>query len=93
VVRVEFESFGGNEVARIYMASKLGEARRVEEVLSASGIDYYVEVEPYETYLLGLFPRRQKGVAFYVRTAQAGDCKRILMDSRLRVGILDEEHR
>jgi hypothetical protein len=74
------------------MASKLREAQQVEEVLSARSIDYYVEVEPFMTYLLGLFPRRQNGVAFYVRADQAGDCKRILTEARLRTGMLDEEH-
>jgi hypothetical protein len=92
VARVEFESFGKTEVARIYMASKLREAQRVEEILSSRGIDYYVEVEPFVTYLLGLFPRQQKGVAFYVRADQAEDCNRILMESNLRTGILDKEH-
>ena len=92
MARVEFDSFGKDEVARIYLAGRLSEAQGVEEVLTANGIDYYVEVEPYETYLLGIFPRRQSGVAFYVRASQAEQSKRILMDTRHRVGILDEEH-
>ena len=92
MARVEFESFGEDEVARIYMASRLREAQRVEEVLSAEGVDYYAEVEPFVTYILGLFPSKHNGVAFYVRAAQAEDCKRILIESCLRVGILDKEH-
>ena len=50
MARVAFEDFGdGEEVVRIYLARELGEAKRVEAVLTEKGIEYAVEVEPYVT--------------------------------------------
>ena len=92
MARVEFESFGEDEVSRIYMAGRLREAQGVEEVLSTHDIDYYPEVEIYVTYLLGVVPRRQKGVAFYVRASEAAQCKHLLRDSGMGAGILEEEY-
>jgi len=49
VVKVTLDDFGDKEVARIYLAGRLAEAKQVEEILSANGINYAVEVEPYVT--------------------------------------------
>ena len=91
MVRVEFEFFNGKEVSRIYIAGSLGEARRVEEVLTERNIDYSVEVEPFERYILGLFPSRHAGATFYVPAGQADHCRQMLFETGLRVGIIDED--
>jgi hypothetical protein len=88
---VEPESFAGQEVARVYMAIRLAEAKHVERTLSGNGIDYSIEIEPYERFVLGLFPSRHTGVAFYVLFGQAEFCRRMLVDAGLQVGIVDEE--
>ena len=84
-------AFAGKEVARVYMAIRLAEAKHVEKTLTENDIDYSIEIEPYETFVLGLFPSRHTGVAFYVLSGQVEFCRRILVDAGLQVGIVDEE--
>ena len=87
---VEPEDLADKELARIYIAGRLAEAKRVEKTLSDHGIDYSIEIEQFETYVLGLFPSRHSGVAFYVVSSQAEFCRRALLDQGLRIGIVDE---
>jgi hypothetical protein len=39
MARVTLDDFADKEVARIYLAGELAEAKRVEEILSANGIN------------------------------------------------------
>ena len=90
MARVDPDFFGEKEVARVYIAARVREARRVEETLTGSGIEYCVEIESFRTYILGLFPSEQAGVAFYVIAGQADYCRRLLLQSGLRAGLVDE---
>lgn len=58
------EFFGDREMDLIYIAKKLKEALRVEEILTAANLDYAVEVDKY----LGgfIFKRERAGAFFYV---------------------------
>lgn len=56
--------FGDQEMDLLYIAKKLKEALKVEEVLTAAGVDYAVEVD---NYLGGfIFKRERAGAFFYV---------------------------
>ena len=55
-----------SERACIYVAARLAEGKRVEEVLTRTGIDYAVEIAPKTIRLLGLFPTRYRRAVFYV---------------------------
>ncbi len=88
MARVALDNFADKEVARIYLAGELAEARRVEEILSGYGINYAVEVEPYVR--LSFFPSEYAGAAFYVLSGQADFCKRALFEAGLKAGIEDE---
>jgi hypothetical protein len=85
------ETFADKEVARVYIAGRPGEAILVEKTLSAHGIDFVVEIEPFETHLLGVLPREYEGVAFYVLSGQGGFCRRILREAGLRAGLVELE--
>jgi len=87
---VDPEAFADRDIARIYIAGRLTEARRVESLLSEKGIDYAVEIEPFRTLLLGIFPRQYDGVAFYVLSEQAALARHTLEGARLRAGLVDE---
>ncbi len=89
MARVAFDDFGDKEVARIYLAGELAEAKRVEEV-SENGIEYAVEVEPYTSLSFFSFSSEYKAAAFYVVLGQAGFCKQVLLDAGLKVGIQEE---
>jgi hypothetical protein len=81
-MRREADFFGEVELDLIYIAKKLREALKIEALLTAAGIDYFVEPDTYTGGLL--FRRELTGAFFYVlpadveRTHQSllsGDCK------------------
>jgi hypothetical protein len=75
----------------IYIAARLPEANRIEEVLTRLGIDYAVEIAPYATRLLGLFPTQYRGAHFYVMVGQAGYCQQALHRAGLTKGLVKED--
>lgn len=87
---MEAEEFGEQEVARIYIAGRLPEAKEVERVLSENGVDYFVEIEPFQVMLLGFLPTEHKGVAFYVAAANAGRSLQVLSAAGLTQGLAQE---
>ena len=87
---VDWESFGEEKVTRVYLASKLREAKRVEGTLSSHGIDYAVEIEPFITYLFGIIRREHKGVAFYVQFMNADLSRQKLEEVGLVRGLVDD---
>jgi hypothetical protein len=67
-VRRDSEYFEGSELDLIYMARRLRDALRLEELLTAVGIDYLVETG---TYSAGFIIRRElTGAFFYIAPAQ-----------------------
>ena len=75
----------------IYIAARLSEAKRVEAVLTRHGIDYAVEIAPYATRVLGLFPTRYKGAMFYVFAGQARFCHQALHAAGITRGLVEDE--
>ncbi|MCX6594526.1 MAG: hypothetical protein NTZ56_23685 [Acidobacteria bacterium] len=63
-MRQPAEFFGDQEMDLVYIARKLREAKQIEELLDAAGVEYAVEVDKY----LGgvLFKRELDGAFFYV---------------------------
>ena len=88
---VDPEFFADKEIARVYIAGRLGEAKGVEQALSENGVDYFVESETFETNLLGVLPTRYDGVALYVLSGQASFCRRILGEAGLKDGLVEKE--
>jgi hypothetical protein len=88
---VDPESFAGKEVARVYIAGRLSEAKRVEQTLSENGIDYTVDAEPFEVRILGILPSQYEGLVFYVPSGQAHFCREILRQAKLVTGLVEEE--
>jgi hypothetical protein len=83
------EEFEEKEKARVYVAARLREAKHVEAVLSRAGVDYAVEIEPYQTRLLGILPVEYKGAVFYVLAGQADFSRHALRDAGLERGLVD----
>jgi flavin-dependent dehydrogenase len=63
-VKRDPEHFGGREMDLVYIARRLKDALRLEEALTAAGVDYAVETGEY----LGgvIFKRKLTGAFFYV---------------------------
>ena len=87
MAHVEPEALANHDLARIYIAGTLSEARQVEELLGGNGVDYVVQVEPYRTSIL-FGPRN--GAAFYVVDSQAEFCRLQLTAAGFHRGLLDE---
>lgn len=72
----------------IYLAASLGEARRVEELLTGYGVDYAVQVETFARTTL--FGSLRHGAAFYVTSGQAGYCRSLLSSAGMGKGVIDQ---
>ena len=57
--------FDGHEPTLIYIAKRLKDALRLEEIFTACGLDYGVEADEYRGGVL--FSRVRVGAFFYVR--------------------------
>jgi hypothetical protein len=63
-VRRDSDYFGEKDLELVYIAKRLGEAQRLEDVLTESGLDYLVEPDKY---MGGVILRRELvGAFFYV---------------------------
>ena len=76
------------EPEQVYLAATLREARRIEALLTARGVDYATQVE-----VLGrstLFGSLRHGVGFYVTATQAGYCRDALAQAGFSRGIVHD---
>jgi hypothetical protein len=91
VALLHADALANAEVECVYIAARRSEAKQVEETLSANGVDYVVDVEPFETTILGLFRTKRDGVGFYVVAGGGGLCRRVLRDAGLLQGLVDDD--
>ena len=75
-------------LAAVFIAQTLDEARRGEELLTHRGVDYVVQVELFGRTLFGS-PRY--GAMFYVTVSQAEYCRLALVAAGLELGVVEEE--
>jgi hypothetical protein len=74
------------DLERIFIARTIRQARKAEELLTATGVDYVVQVEPYGRSLL--FGTIRHGAAFYVAAAQAPHCRERLIGAGFGKGVV-----
>jgi hypothetical protein len=84
MARVEPEELRDPE--RIFVAKSLRIALRVEEWLTANGVDYIVEVESIGRSLL--FRTERMGAVFYVNSGQASYCREQLSAAGWEGGVV-----
>ncbi len=65
-MRRDPEYFGEQELSLIYIAKRLRDALRLEEVLTGAGVDYAVETDTYRGGLI--FVSERVGAFFYVES-------------------------
>jgi len=87
--RVDPDALEHHNLEQIFIAAKLAEAQRVEDVLTLEGIQYVVNVEKFVSGFLSLRPRN--GAVFYVASAQADYCRSRLVDAGLSRGVVTED--
>jgi hypothetical protein len=86
--RVEPEMLGDQELALVFMATTLVEARCAETILTQRGVNYVVRPEPCGHTLFGS-PR--VGAAFYVQVNQAEYCASQFEAAGLGLGVVIDE--
>ena len=84
----EPDEFLDRDLARIFMALTMAEARSAEAALDARAIRYVVQAEPVGRTLFGL-PRHL--AVFYVAAEEADACAAVLVASGLHAGVVRED--
>ena len=85
--RLDPDELGDRDLARVFIAATMVEARRAEEVLTANAVRYAVVAEPIGRTLFGS-PRN--AAVFYVIAADADSCAAILAENGLEFGVVKE---
>lgn len=88
---VDAATFDDKAVTLVYIAGRLTEGKQVEQVLSDNGVDYAVDVEPFQTTVLGILPVEYEGVGFYVASHQADLCREVLRAAGLVQGLVEKD--
>jgi vacuolar-type H+-ATPase subunit E/Vma4 len=76
------EHFGEQDLDLIYVARKLDEALRLEQLLTDAGLDYLVEPDRYKGGVI--FQTERIGAFFYVAPADSGAARSALAGAGYR---------
>jgi hypothetical protein len=74
--------FEGHDPRLLFIAKGLGDAMRLESILTAAGIDYGVEPDEYRGGVI--FPRTRVGAFFYVLPEHWESAVRLMAESGYR---------
>jgi hypothetical protein len=78
----DIEFFGDLELELVYIAKKLKEALKLEEQLTAAGIDYLVEADKYRGGII--FQTERVGAFFYVSPSHLENTRAFLVQNRYK---------
>ncbi len=81
-MRRQPEFFGEKELTLVYIAKRLRDALRLEEVLTAAGVDYAVETDTYRGGLI--FVTERVGAFFYVEPETEAAARDLMRRNRFR---------
>jgi hypothetical protein len=81
-MRREPEFFENRELSLLFMARRLREALRLEELLTRSGVEYCVETGDYVGGFL--FKRELTGAFFYVEPSELVSLRKLLIENRFK---------
>jgi hypothetical protein len=71
--------FGDVDLDLLYIASRLKEAKRLEAVLDAAGLDYLVETDTYRGGFI--FVSERVGAFFYARPEEAEQARQAMQEA------------
>lgn len=75
-MRQEPEHFGDQELDLVYVAKRLKEALRLEQILTDAGLDYLVEPDRYTGGII--FRSERVGAFFYVAPESAAGTRELM---------------
>ena len=70
--------FGDQDLALVYIAKRLKEAKRLEETLTSAGLDYLVETDTYRGGFI--FVSERVGAFFYVHPDHEERCRNVMKE-------------
>lgn len=86
----DLESFSGKEIARVYIAGTVAEAKAIETLLNDKGVDYFIELEEFTRSGFNLMGSTYVGATFYVLSDQAQFCRTFLKEQGFGPGIPED---
>lgn len=75
-MRREAEFFEEQTMDLVYIAKRLGDAKKIEDELTTAGLEYYVEVDHYRGGMI--FTTLRAGAFFYVLETAAAQAREFL---------------
>lgn len=81
-MRRQDEAFVRQELALVYIAKRLKEAQRLEDLLTAAGFDYLVETDTYRGGFV--FVSERVGAFFYVPPAAEAPCRELMTQQGIK---------
>ena len=81
-MRRQPEYFGDKELTLVYIAKRLRDALRLEEVFTGAGVDYAVETDTYRGGMI--FVTERVGAFFYVEPENESAARELMRSSRFR---------
>ena len=81
-MRREPEYFGDKELTLVYIAKRLRDALRLEEVFTGAGVDYAVETDTYRGGMI--FVTERVGAFFYVEPENEAAARELMRSNRFR---------
>jgi hypothetical protein len=85
---IEFEGFGDNAVERIYLATAIDEADKVQRLFDREDVEYAIEEAPCTVQVDGVPQESSRGMAFHVIRDQADFCRLMLANAGFGDGIV-----
>jgi hypothetical protein len=81
-MRRQDETFAASELALVYIAKRLKEAQRLEDLLTTVGVDYLVETDTYRGGFI--FVSERVGAFFYVQPEAEAHCRALMAQNRFK---------
>ena len=81
------EFFGDQDLALVYIAKRLREAKRLEAVLTAANLDYLVETDTYRGGFI--FVSERVGAFFYVHPDHEEECRIVMTKNSFKPYMTD----
>jgi hypothetical protein len=81
-VRRQPDYFGDKELTLVYIAKRLRDALRLEEVFTGAGVDYAVETDTYRGGMI--FVTERVGAFFYVEPENETAARELMRGNRFR---------
>jgi hypothetical protein len=86
-MRQDEKFFGDQDLALVYIAKRLREAKRLEAALTAANLDYLVETDTYRGGFI--FVSERVGAFFYVHPDHEEECRNVMTKNSFKPYMAD----